>query len=102
MAKWAGPNGRHEARHDLARPKPGPARIRMGRASTALWRAMLGPLPRHVGQHRHGPFKWMARFGPLYVSLHIKIYYVYDCLNILYLNIGQYMTTCICVSLYVC
>jgi hypothetical protein len=32
MAKWAGPNGRHEARHDLARPKHGSARIRMGRA----------------------------------------------------------------------
>jgi hypothetical protein len=35
MAKWAGPNERHEARHDLARPKHGPARIRMGRADTA-------------------------------------------------------------------
>jgi hypothetical protein len=98
---WAKRAARGTTRFGPAQARPGPHKDGPGRHGP-LWRAMLGPLPRHVGRHEHGPFKWMARFGPLYVSLHIKICYVCDCLNILYLNIGQYMTTCICVSLYVC
>jgi hypothetical protein len=98
---WAKRAARGTARFGLAQARPDPHKDGSGRHGP-LWRAMLGPLPRHVGRHGHGAFRWMARFGPLYLSLHIKISYVCDCLNILYLNIGQYMTTCKCVSLYVC
>jgi hypothetical protein len=35
MAKWAGPNGRHEAQHDLAKRKHGTTHIRMGRVGRA-------------------------------------------------------------------
>jgi hypothetical protein len=98
---WAKRAARGTTRFRPAQARPDTHKDGPGRHSP-LWRAMLGPLPRHVGCHGHDPFKWMTRFGPLYLSLHIKISYVCDCLNILYLNIGQYMTTCICVSLYVC
>jgi hypothetical protein len=51
-AKWV---ARGMTRFGPAQARTGPHKDGPGRHSP-LWRAMLGPLPRHVGRHGHDPF----------------------------------------------